>query len=81
MKRSSRGSLDDGFKRNQNSLKHKIIPMQDRNKLIKIFLEKNSQINLSAIRDEEGVRVKHIQDSLELYKVLRLQKHRQVCDV
>jgi len=55
--------------------------MQDRNKLIKIFLEKNSQINLSAIRDEEGVRVKHIQDSLELYKVLRLQKHRQVCDV
>lgn len=55
--------------------------MEDRNPLIKIFLEKNSQINLSAIRDEEGVRIKHIQDSLELNKVLKLQKHRQVCDV
>lgn len=50
-------------------------------KLVKIFLEKNSQINLSAIRDEEGVRVKHIQDSLELDKVLPLRKGQQVCDV
>jgi 16S rRNA (guanine527-N7)-methyltransferase len=55
--------------------------MENRDKFVKIFLEKNSQINLSAIRDEEGVRVKHIQDSLELDKVLPLQKHRQVCDV
>ena len=53
----------------------------DRNKLIKIFLEKNSQINLSAIRDADGVRVKHIEDSLELNNVLKLQKNRQVCDV
>jgi len=55
--------------------------MEDRSKLIKIFLEKNSQINLSAIRDEEGVRVKHIQDSLELNKILKFQKNRQVCDI
>lgn len=29
-----------------------------------LFLEKNKHINLSAIRDEEGVWVKHIEDSL-----------------
>ncbi len=34
--------------------------------LIATFLEYNSKLNLSAIRDEEGVRVKHIQDSLQL---------------
>ncbi|MBU0626451.1 class I SAM-dependent methyltransferase [Patescibacteria group bacterium] len=44
----------------------------NRDKLIKIFLEKNSQINLSAIRDADGVLVKHIQDSLELDKVLQI---------
>lgn len=33
-------------------------------KLVSIFLEKNTHINLSAIRDEEGVWMKHIEDSL-----------------
>lgn len=33
-------------------------------KLVSIFLEKNTHINLSAIRDEEGVWTKHIEDSL-----------------
>lgn len=33
-------------------------------KFVSIFLEKNTHINLSAIRDEEGVWVKHIEDSL-----------------
>lgn len=33
-------------------------------KLVSIFLEKNTHINLSAIRDEDGVWVKHIEDSL-----------------
>jgi len=42
--------------------------MYDR--LIDLFLEKNKQINLSAIRDVEGVKIKHIQDSLEWLKVL-----------
>lgn len=55
--------------------------MVNRDRLIKFFLEKNSQINLSAIRDEEWVRVKHIQDSLELNNVLSFQKGWQVCDV
>jgi 16S rRNA (guanine527-N7)-methyltransferase len=55
--------------------------MEDRSKLVKIFLEKNSQINLSAIRDEEGVRVKHIQDSLELLAFSDLEEGSKVCDV
>lgn len=33
-------------------------------KFVSIFLEKNTHINLSAIRDEEGVWTKHIEDSL-----------------
>lgn len=37
-----------------------------RDKLITIFLEQNQKLNLSAIRDREGVRVKHLQDSLKL---------------
>ena len=48
------------------------IPAQ-RNQLIETFLHYNSQINLSAIRDPEGVYLKHILDSLELLKVLDLR--------
>jgi len=33
--------------------------------LINLFLDWNSKINLSAIRDKEQVEVKHIKDSLE----------------
>ncbi len=40
-------------------------------KLVSIFLEKNTHINLSAIRDEEGVWVKHINDSLITTDLLR----------
>lgn len=40
-------------------------------KLVSIFLEKNTHINLSAIRDEEGVWVKHIEDSLITADLLR----------
>lgn len=52
-----------------------------REKLIKVFLEKNNQINLSAIRDEEGVYNKHILDALEVHKVFDFQESMQVCDV
>jgi len=45
-----------------------------REKLIKIFLEKNSQINLSAIRDEEGVYMKHILDAMEMKKVFDFEE-------
>ena len=52
-----------------------------RKQLIKVFLEKNSQINLSAIRDEEGVYFKHILDALEISKAFELKEWMQVCDV
>jgi 16S rRNA (guanine527-N7)-methyltransferase len=54
---------------------------QKRERLIKVFLEKNSQINLSAIRDEQGVYDKHIRDALEVAKVFDFQNDMQVCDV
>ena len=48
--------------------------MNTREPLINTFLEKNTQINLSAIRDVEGVFIKHIQDSLEINKVIQFPK-------
>jgi 16S rRNA (guanine527-N7)-methyltransferase len=35
-------------------------------RFLKIFMEKNSQINLSAIRDEKGIIEKHFIDSIML---------------
>lgn len=55
--------------------------MNERKPLIELFLEINSQLNLSAIRDEEGVYTKHIMDSLELTKVLDLSQYGTLCDV
>lgn len=40
-------------------------------KFVSIFLEKNTHINLSAIRDEEGVWTKHIEDSLIVTELLK----------
>lgn len=51
------------------------------NKLINCFILKNNQINLSAIRDEEWIRIKHINDSLELNKVLKLKPWYKVIDL
>lgn len=53
----------------------------DRDRLIKIFLEKNKQINLSAIRDEDWVRIKHIQDSLELEKIIERKEWMYIADI
>lgn len=55
--------------------------MEERLTLIRLFLEKNKQINLSAIRDKEGVFVKHIQDSLELTKILSFPEGSKIVDV
>ena len=55
--------------------------MEQWESLITCFLAKNSQINLSAIRDEEGVFVKHIQDSLEIEKVLSFPEGSKIVDV
>ncbi len=49
--------------------------------LIEVFLAKNSQINLSAIRDAEGVYVKHVLDSLELLKIFSFVPGQIVCDL
>lgn len=52
-----------------------------REKLIDVFLAKNSELNLSAIRDADGVFVKHIQDSLELIKIMDFVDDSLVVDV
>lgn len=49
--------------------------------LIEVFLAKNAQINLSAIRDAEGVYVKHILDSLELLNIFTFEEGQTVCDL
>lgn len=49
--------------------------------MIDLFLDINSQVNLSAIRDEEGVYIKHIMDSLELTKVIDIAAYTHLCDV
>ena len=53
----------------------------DWNKLIHAFLGKNKQINLSAIRDEEWVMIKHIQDSLELEKLIERKEWMNIADI
>ncbi len=52
-----------------------------RQPLITLFLEYNSRINLSAIRDSEGVYSKHILDSLEVTKIVDFWSIRQVADI
>lgn len=55
--------------------------MDQRNHLIETFLDYNSQINLSAIRDVDGVYHKHILDSLELTKKFPLQSGKYLADI
>lgn len=52
-----------------------------RENLINIFLEKNNQLNLSAIRDHDWVMTKHILDSIELNNFFELKKWKKVCDI
>lgn len=49
--------------------------------LINTFLKLNSQLNLSSIRDPDGVYQKHILDSLELSNIFPLADNRKVCDI
>ena len=55
--------------------------MINRDILINAFLEKNSQINLSAIRDYNWVLIKHIQDSLELEHIIGWKDSMDIADV
>lgn len=52
-----------------------------RSQLIATFLQKNKSLNLSAIRDEEGVMIKHIQDSLTLLQTGLFTDQKLVIDV
>ena len=52
-----------------------------RKALIDEFIVMNSRTNLSAIRDPEGIWVKHIQDSLEINKALVFKPESTLCDV
>lgn len=49
--------------------------------LISTFLEVNSHLNLSAIRDFEWVKTKHVMDSLELMNIFPLADGLKVCDI
>jgi len=58
--------------------------MQYYSKLIESFLSWNSKINLSAIRDENQVKIKHIKDSLvvkPILKELNLEENKDFVDV
>ena len=52
----------------------------DRQQFIDVFLTKNSQLNLSAIRDPEGVFLKHISDAVEIQNALGLIQKDQLDD-
>lgn len=50
-------------------------------KLVEVFLKKNSELNLSAIRDVDWVLIKHIQDSLIVNKIIKFEKNCKICDI
>lgn len=52
-----------------------------RKPLIDQFISINLHTNLSAIRDPEGIRTKHIQDSLEINDIQKLKPKSTFCDV
>ncbi len=54
---------------------------KNRKELIDQFISINSYTNLSAIRDPEGIQIKHIQDSLEINKVFAFKPGTTLCDV
>ncbi|MDF2379025.1 MAG: 16S rRNA (guanine(527)-N(7))-methyltransferase RsmG [Candidatus Gracilibacteria bacterium] len=51
------------------------------NTLTDLFLETNKQINLSSIRDRDGVLIKHVVDSLLILPYLKLKAKDKVLDV
>ena len=46
-----------------------MIKRQDRSQFIDVFVAKNQELNLSAIRDADGIFLKHVSDALEVCKV------------
>lgn len=58
-----------------------MLDRQSRQQFIDIFLAKNTELNLSAIREAEGVFTKHVSDALELTKIRKFEDGQQVIDV
>jgi 16S rRNA (guanine527-N7)-methyltransferase len=54
---------------------------QKRKPLIDTFVERNSKLNLSAIRDVDSIYTKHILDSIELNKKITLTPGSTLADV
>lgn len=55
--------------------------ISQRKPLIDEFIRINSHTNLSAIRDPEGVQIKHINDALEINKIQHFKPNTSLCDV
>jgi len=60
-----------------------LVAMQknDRKQFIDVFVAKNQQLNLSAIRDADGVFVKHVSDAIELNTIWKFEDGQEVIDV
>lgn len=58
-----------------------MIDRKDRQQFIEVFLAKNAELNLSAIRDADGVFMKHVCDALELSKIWEFTDGQEVIDV
>lgn len=67
------------FKKHNIELKEEEFKKFDQ--FLKIFKEKNSQINLSAIRDDEGITEKHFIDSIMLNIFMELNPWEKVADL
>ncbi len=49
--------------------------------LIELFMQINQQVNLSAIRDYEWIKTKHIKDSLQIENLIELKNKRNILDL
>lgn len=60
-----------------------MIERSKREPFVEAFLQKNKELNLSAIRDADGIFLKHVLDSLEVSKVesAKFVKWKEVIDV
>lgn len=54
---------------------------EQRKSLIDQFININSHTNLSAIRDPEGIQIKHINDALEINNIQHFRPKTTLCDV
>ncbi len=57
------------------------VEKKERERFVEVFLAKNKELNLSAIRDADGVFVKHVKDALELNKIRTFESWQEVIDV